>query len=139
MSVVPNRDHDRTALPCSTFHPTGLKDQQAEHSSLERADPPMIGQSYASPNPACTRNRATADLNPDPYTLNALFEQLELATDDESVEEFIKTHQLDAGTEVLDAEFWSPEQVLCMKDMIEFDFPGAEWIDVLNRRLHESL
>ncbi|MFB8003544.1 DUF2789 family protein [Nocardia sp. NPDC056000] len=77
-------------------------------------------------------------MTPEPYTLNTLFEQLELATDDESIEAFIKVHQLDVDTEIMDAEYWSLEQVCCMKDIIEFDGPGAAWIEVLNSRLHEA-
>ena len=43
-------------------------------------------------------------------TQELLFQQLGLDSSDEAIEQFIKTHKLDAHTPMHQADFWSPAQ-----------------------------
>lgn len=71
------------------------------------------------------------------HTFSALFEQLGLASDNEAIEQFIRTHRL-FGDEVAlhDASFWSESQATFLRDAISNDSDWAEIVDELNNSLH---
>ena len=71
------------------------------------------------------------------HTLNNLFAQLGLPSDDSAIEDFIKTHQHLAGDLTLsEAPFWSTAQAAFLRGEILKDADWAEVIDQLNVRLH---
>jgi len=71
------------------------------------------------------------------HTLNNLFAQLGLPSDDSAIEDFIKTHQHLAGDLTLsEAPFWSTAQAAFLREEILKDADWAEVIDQLNVRLH---
>ena len=71
------------------------------------------------------------------HTLNNLFAQLGLPSDDSAIEDFIKTHQHLAGNLTLaEAPFWSTAQAAFLREEILKDADWAEVIDQLNVRLH---
>ncbi|XDL95901.1 DUF2789 family protein [Acinetobacter baumannii] len=70
-------------------------------------------------------------------TLQLLFEQLGLDSDDASIENFIRTHQLPAEQKLHEASFWSQGQ----SDFLKVIGKNDEWIvviDELNEQLHED-
>ena len=71
-------------------------------------------------------------------TLQLLFEQLGLESDDQAIEQFIATHQLDQDTPLHEAKFWSENQ----RDFIITHWKrDDEWvmvIDSLNAQLHQN-
>ena len=72
------------------------------------------------------------------HTLNNLFAQLGLPSDDAAIENFIKTHQHLAGNLTLsEAPFWSTAQAAFLREEILKDADWAEVIDQLNARLHQ--
>ncbi|PPC94154.1 MAG: hypothetical protein CTY33_04985 [Methylotenera sp.] len=71
------------------------------------------------------------------HTLNNLFEQLGLPSDDMAIENFIKTHRhLATNLSLSEAPFWSPAQATFLCEEIIKDADWAEVIDQLNTRLH---
>lgn len=71
------------------------------------------------------------------HTLNNLFAQLGLPSDDSAIEDFIKTHQHLAGNLTLaEAPFWSIAQAAFLREEILKDADWADVIDQLNVRLH---
>ncbi|WP_020167341.1 MULTISPECIES: DUF2789 domain-containing protein [Methylotenera] len=72
------------------------------------------------------------------HTLNNLFAQLGLASDDAAIESFINSHQHLAGNLTLsEAPFWSTAQAAFLREEILKDADWAEVIDQLNARLHQ--
>ena len=71
------------------------------------------------------------------HTLNNLFAQLGLPSDEASINTFIKTHS-HLGTSVLlsEASFWTPTQAAFLREEILNDADWAEVIDQLNTSLH---
>ena len=71
------------------------------------------------------------------HSINNLFAQLGLPSDQAAVENFIKTHSPMATDVVLsDAPFWTPAQASFLCEEILKDADWAEVIDELNARLH---
>ncbi len=71
------------------------------------------------------------------HTFSALFEQLGLASDKDSIEQFIRTHQLFSNEVPLhEASFWSASQATFLQDAISSDSDWAEVVDELNNSLH---
>jgi hypothetical protein len=71
------------------------------------------------------------------HTLNNLFAQLGLPSDDTEIESFIKTHSHLAGyISLSEAPFWTPAQASFLCEEIINDADWAEVIDQLNARLH---
>lgn len=71
------------------------------------------------------------------HTFSALFEQLGLASDKDSIEQFIRTHQLFSNEVALhEASFWSESQATFLQDAISNDSDWAEVVDELNNSLH---
>lgn len=67
-----------------------------------------------------------------------LFEQLGLAATEEAIQHFIETHQLDAQTNIADAEFWTDAQRQFIIEKIKSDGSWAIVVDQLNESLHED-
>jgi len=71
------------------------------------------------------------------HTLNNLFAQLGLPSDDMAIDSFIKTHHhLPTHLSLSEAPFWSPAQATFLCEEIMKDADWAEVIDQLNVRLH---
>ncbi|MBP0049105.1 DUF2789 domain-containing protein [Marinobacterium sp. AK62] len=71
------------------------------------------------------------------HTFTALFEQLGLDSDKDSIEQFIRTHQLFSDEVPLhEASFWSEAQAEFLRDAITSDSDWAEVVDELNTSLH---
>jgi len=71
------------------------------------------------------------------HTFSALFEQLGLASDKESIEQFIRTHQLFSDEIPLHAaSYWSEAQSEFLREAISSDSDWAEVVDELNNSLH---
>ena len=73
-----------------------------------------------------------------PKTLENLFSQLGLKSDEQSIETFIADHPLAEGVELFEAPFWSPSQASLLKEKLLEDGPWALVVDELNARLHTS-
>ncbi|MEB3752985.1 DUF2789 domain-containing protein [Acinetobacter sp. MD2(2019)] len=69
-------------------------------------------------------------------TLELLFEQLGLDSDQHSIEVFIQQHQLPAETLLHCADFWTEGQRQFLKSHLEKDDDWAIVIDTLNELLH---
>lgn len=69
-------------------------------------------------------------------TVELLFEQLGLDASEDSIDQFIKTHQLPANVQLHEAEFWSDAQCQFLQSHIDKDDDWAIVIDELNQQLH---
>lgn len=67
-----------------------------------------------------------------------LFEQLGLASSEEAIELFIATHQLNAGTKISEADYWTEGQRQFLAEKIKSDGSWAIIVDQLNESLHED-
>lgn len=71
------------------------------------------------------------------HTINDLFAQLGLASDEASIAHFIQTHRALMSNVVLsEAAFWTPAQATFLREEILRDADWAEVIDQLNAALH---
>lgn len=73
-----------------------------------------------------------------PKTLENLFSQLGLKSDEQSIETFIADHPLAEDVKLVEAPFWSPSQASFLKEELLKDGPWALVVDELNVRLHTS-
>jgi len=70
------------------------------------------------------------------HSLNNLFAQLGLPSDEAAIDEFIASHRpLESGTALYRAPFWSTAQRTFLKEEIIEDADWASVIDELNVRL----
>ncbi|MGB5886901.1 MAG: DUF2789 family protein [Acinetobacter venetianus] len=69
-------------------------------------------------------------------TLELLFEQLGLDSDEASIENFVKAHQLRADQKLHEAAFWSAGQRDFLKSHLDKDDEWAIVVDELNQQLH---
>jgi hypothetical protein len=70
-------------------------------------------------------------------SLNDLFDQLGLDSDDDSIEKFIAEHSLPEDVKLVDADFWTPQQSRFLKEEFIADDDWAPIVDELNVRLHK--
>lgn len=70
------------------------------------------------------------------HQFHDLFEQLGLASDEESVRKFCAEHSLRESEKLSEAEFWSDAQKQFIKDAIIADADWVLTIDQLNTALH---
>lgn len=71
------------------------------------------------------------------HTMNALFEQLGLPSDNSSIDQFIRTHILfSQEIELEEATFWDENQARFLKQCRKSDSDWSEVVDELNIRLH---
>jgi hypothetical protein len=73
------------------------------------------------------------------HTLPLLFEQLGLASDPASIDNFVARHPLPQDVKLIKAEFWTPQQALFLKEGLREDADWARAVDELNELLHKSL
>ena len=72
------------------------------------------------------------------HTLNDLFAQLGLPSEDAAISNFIQTHQhLLGNTTLSEAPFWTAAQATFLSEEIIKDADWAEVIDQLNTMLHD--
>lgn len=71
-------------------------------------------------------------------TLELLFEQLGLDADTASIDNFIKTHQIGADVNIVDALFWNDGQKQFLRQKLLADDDWAMVVDDLNERLHSD-
>ena len=69
-------------------------------------------------------------------TLELLFEQLGLPSDEASINQFTHTHQLPSEVTLPDAEFWSEGQSAFLREHWHQDDEWIVIIDKLNQLLH---
>ena len=67
-----------------------------------------------------------------------LLEQLGLDASEEAIALFIVTHQLNAQTTIVDAEYWTEAQRQFLAEKIKSDGEWAIIVDQLNESLHED-
>ena len=73
------------------------------------------------------------------HTLNNLFAQLGLPSDDIAIDSFIKTRgHLATSLSLSEAPFWTPAQAAFLCEEIINDADWAEVIDQLNAMLHRA-
>ena len=71
------------------------------------------------------------------HNLNNLFAQLGLASDEDAIENFIRTHSpISTSLALYEAPFWTLAQAGFLREEILKDADWAEVIDELNARLH---
>lgn len=71
------------------------------------------------------------------HDLPTLFEQLGLASDQESIDAFIdKNGPLPDGVKLSEADFWTPQQAKFLKEELREDADWAPAVDELNVLLH---
>lgn len=70
-------------------------------------------------------------------SLNQLFAQLGLDSDDASIEAFVASHRLPEDLKLSDAPFWTPQQAAFFKEELQADADWAPFVDDLNVLLHE--
>lgn len=71
------------------------------------------------------------------HSLNNLFAQLGLPSEDEDIENFIRTHSpIPTDIALSEASFWTPVQAAFLNEEILKNADWAEVIDELNARLH---
>lgn len=71
-----------------------------------------------------------------PPSLSLLFSQLGLANSPAAIELYVRTHQLDAQTNLHEAPFWNKSQREFLVSHLVQDDDWAIWIDELNQQLH---
>ena len=71
------------------------------------------------------------------YTMQALFDQLGLASSAQHISQFIKRHTLFNGQRIEEAEFWSPAQASFLREAILEDSDWAELVDHLDAELRQ--
>jgi len=77
-------------------------------------------------------------MEPPMHTINNLFAQLGLASDDASIAQFIRTHCAARSVVLSEAALWTPAQAAFLREEILNDADWAEVIDQLNAALHAS-
>lgn len=71
-------------------------------------------------------------------TINTLFAQLGLASDDASIDTFVANNQLPASVAISDADIWTENQRKFLKEQYIADACWVEIVDDLNTRLHKD-
>ncbi len=78
-------------------------------------------------------------MEPIVHPLSALFKQLGLPGDSDSIDRFIATHgPLPADVRLSDAPFWTPSQARFLREELQEDADWAEVVDQLNLMLREG-
>ena len=69
------------------------------------------------------------------HTLNALFAQLGLPNDEESIKQFINKHSLEKNIRIDQASFWTSNNSMFLREAIEEDSDWTGIVDQLDRQL----
>lgn len=73
------------------------------------------------------------------HTMNALFAQLGMPSDDAYIDQFIRTHTLfSQDVKLSEATFWNDSQADFIKESLDIDSDWSEVVDELNTRLHSQ-
>lgn len=73
------------------------------------------------------------------HTINTLFEQLGMPSDDAYIDQFIRTHTLfSQDVKLSEASFWNAGQANFLKECLDCDSDWSEVVDELNTRLHSQ-
>lgn len=70
--------------------------------------------------------------------MSNLFRQLGLDSHEEAIAEFISTHQLEVGKNIVDAPFWNEGQRQFLAEQLKADAPWSTPVDQLSESLHED-
>ena len=70
--------------------------------------------------------------------MSNLFLQLGLDAEDQSIADFIRSHQLRAEVNIVDAPFWSEAQRQFIAEQMKADAGWTIVVDQLNEALHED-
>lgn len=70
--------------------------------------------------------------------MTTLFRQLGLPADEDSIGEFIRTHQLGADARIADAPFWADAQRQFLQEALDLDAAWAITVDQLSEALHKD-
>jgi len=74
------------------------------------------------------------------HSMNSLFDQLGLPSEEPEIEDFIDSHSpLATNIPLPEAPFWSPAQASFLREKLLEDADWAEVIDELNAELHIRL
>ena len=73
-----------------------------------------------------------------PHTINTLFEQLGLPSEDDAIDDFLTAHTMPPEVSLPDAEFWNPSQAAFLCEALMEDSDWAEVVDYLDARLRAS-
>lgn len=71
-------------------------------------------------------------------SMNELFMQLGLESDDTAIDHFVKTHQLPDDVKLCDAPFWTTSQRQFLLEQFKADAAWIVTVDQLNEQLHEE-
>ncbi len=75
-------------------------------------------------------------MDTNPHTLNTLFEQLGLGSEEAAIDSFVAAHRpLPAAVALPDAEFWNQGQSAFLREALEEDSDWAESVDALDALL----
>ncbi len=72
------------------------------------------------------------------HDVTALFAQLGLPNDERSIQQFVHSHRLNAGTTIDQASFWNPAQACLLKEALLQDSDWCEAADALACLLSDS-
>ncbi|MDX2422897.1 MAG: DUF2789 domain-containing protein [Amphritea sp.] len=73
------------------------------------------------------------------HTINTLFAQLGMPSDDAYIDQFIRTHTLfSQDVRLSEATFWNKSQASFIKECLDTDSDWTEVVDELNTRLHSQ-
>ena len=71
-------------------------------------------------------------------TLEELFKQLGLDSDQASIDAFVSQHPLPDDVKLIDADFWTQPQSAFLKEQMRVDAEWAPVVDELNQLLHSK-
>lgn len=77
-------------------------------------------------------------MNDTEVRMTNLFLQLGLDASEQAIAEFIKTHQLPADMNVVDAPYWNEGQRQFLAEQLKADATWAIVVDQLSESLHED-
>jgi len=72
------------------------------------------------------------------HDINTLFAQLGLPNNDEQIDAFIASHELEDTTRLQEASFWDEAQQLFLAESLAEDGDWSEVIDELDVRIRQS-
>lgn len=72
------------------------------------------------------------------HDLKGLFDQLGLDSSQKAIDDFIASHSpLANDQKLIEADFWSPQQAVFLKEQLREDADWARVVDDLNLRMHQ--
>ena len=71
-----------------------------------------------------------------PHNMEALFNQLGLASDQQSIDQFVEKHHLKRFEHIEEASFWNSDQTAFIQKALTENSEWAELLDSLDAELH---